>query len=323
MKKEILIAHAAGILDGEGCFGIAKNANFNTYSPSVQVVMTNRKPLDQLLGLFGGSISEHKKNPRHKQAYHYSIKSKDAVRMTQAVMRYLIEKREQAQTILDLDSSLQEWNAKSRLRGNLPQEVVAYRAELKARISILKSTAVSDAPTRNLKKRELLAYLAGVLEAEGCFSIQQGPGNSFRSQVTVQMCCKAILKEIQCSFGGTVVDRGVRKELYKPISVWRVSGRRAADLCRAISPFLSFRHEEADLLRQMQATTDLWAKKVGRGGMPSEVTEKRIRWMNRIHDIHSPNRARAETKSESAEKRSDSPICIELSDAGLVPAASA
>lgn len=324
MRKEYLMAHAAGIVDGEGCFGIVRKPGMNTFFPTVQVVMTNKKPLDQLLGLFGGSISAHKNDGKYKQAYHYSISCNGAVKLAVAMERYLIEKREQAQAIIALGKNIQEWNSINRLRGNLPEEVVKHRADLKARVLSLKDSPVLIAPSRNLKKRELVSYLAGILEAEGCFSILRESGNCFRSVVTVQMRCSAILSELSTFFGGTIIAvKKPNSPTHKPIFMWRVTGRAAANLCRAVSPFLSFRHEEADLLRQLQATTDLWAKRVGRGGMPSEITEKRVRWMSRIHDIHSPNRARAETKSESAERRSDSPICIELLDAGLTQAASA
>ena len=322
MKKSILVAHAAGIIDGEGCFGIHCGAKDRAYSPVLQVVMTQRKPLDQLLGLFGGSICQHKFTEGYRQAFHYTVKCGGAVRLAEQVLPYLIEKRSQAEVMIELGKNIAEWNAKKRYRGNLPDDVIDYRSDLKNKISQLKLRPVLTSEPRNLPVRENLAYFAGLLEAEGCFSILHGPGNSFAATVTVQMCSRAVLSAIRETFAGTVIFRP-KTAPHKDIYMWRVKGRLAADVCRGIAPYLSFRHEEADLLRQLQTTTDLWAKKVGRGGMPQEITNKRMRWMNRIHDIHSPNRARAETKSESAERRSDSPVCIKPSDAGLSSAACA
>lgn len=320
MSKKVQLAYVAGIIDGEGCFGIEYGRKNNTYSPTVQVVMTALKPLERLRGLFGGSICKHRHDPRYKQAYHFTAKGGNAMSIVELISNSLIEKRSQAMILSRLGESISEWNSKNRKRGNLPAEVTALRADLKKQISELKIVPTSERPIRTMSKVERLSYLAGVLEAEGCFSIIRGDKNCFFSVVTVQMTCRPVLEEIQEVFGGTIIDRN-KSDSRKPIFMWRVKGGAAADLCRAIKPYLGFRNEEADLLILLQNTTNLWAKKVGRNGMPAEITEKRIRWMNRLHDIHSPNRARAETKPESAERRSDSPVCIEPSDAGLTTAA--
>lgn len=277
--------------------------------------MTTMKPLERLRGLFGGSICPHKHDSRYKQAYHYTAKGSHALKIVNQTERFLIEKRSQAQVLRRLGDSIAEWNAKHRQRGNLPIEVTAFRAGLKRQISALKEIPTAEMPIRTIGKSERLSYLTGVLEAEGCFSILRGPGNCFFSVVTVQMSCRPVVEDLRNVFGGTIIIRD-GKDNRKPMHMWRVKGRGAADLCRSVSRFIGFRHEEIDLIRLLQNTTELWGRKAGRNGMPVEITEKRLRWMNRIQEIHSPNRARAETKSESAERRSDSPVCIELSDAG-------
>ena len=316
MKRAIQFAYAAGIVDGEGSLGVVYYADHNQYQARIQVVMTNPKPLEILRGLFGGSLCATKMAPNgRKQPYHYTASGKNLVRLLESVLPYLIEKKSQAENLLELTRNVEEWNAKGRQRGNLPAEVMEYRRALKQRSHELKDRALIEMPVdRRLDKRETLAYSAGILEAEGCFSILKGNGNAFFSVITVQMCCKPVVDSLQERFGGSTIER--RSKAGTKIFMWRTKGQAAADVCRSITPYLAFRHEEAELLRNLQNTTNLWAKKVGRGGIPAHVTEKRIRWMNRIHEIHSP--ARAETKSEKPALLpvSDSPICSELLVAG-------
>lgn len=319
MKRNLLLANIAGTLDGEGSFGVEYNPRMNSYLPRVQVHMTEEKPLRRLLGLFGGSMQLVKMDTKgRKQPYHYTASGKNARDLIEQVIPYLIEKRRQAQILLDLQANIDEWNQKPRKRGNLPLDVIDYRKSLYLQCSELKQLPVNgEGFDCYWSDKERVAYLAGYLEAEGCFTIIRGNGNHFYSVISVQVQSKAPLLILEVTFGGTIIE--IHKIFGKDLFMWRVKSRPAADVCRAISRYLLFRHEEADIIRTLQNTTDLWAKKVGRRGMPEWLTMKRIEWLNRIHLIHKPERA--ETKPERPPTVvSDSPICNELLIAGPVAA---
>ena len=321
MERAQQFAYAAGILDGEGCFGVNYDKANNSYAPRVQVVMTDAKPLQVLQGLFGGSLNVTKMDAKgNKVPYHYTASGKNARRLIECTMPYLIEKKSQAEVLVGLQRNIDEWNAKPRQRGNLPAEVTEYRRSLYERARDLKmARREAIAKQSPMSAKEKMAYLAGVLEAEGCFSIIRGEGASFASVITVQMQCTAVLGELRAAFGGTIIERDNR---HGKISMWRVKGQPAADVCREIKPYMAFRHEEAELLRNLQNTTNLWAKRVGRKGMPEHITAQRIAWMNRIHEIH--RGARAETKSEHPRNGGcDSPICNAPIVAGPISVAAA
>ena len=324
MDKDIQFAYAAGILDAEGCFSAAYDRKCNSYLPRVQVVMTDRKPLEILYGLFGGSLVATKICAGGtKIPYHFTVYGKTGRKLMESVLPYLIEKREQVEALQLLQQNIDEWNAKPRSRGNLPVDVMAYRKSLKDHVSELKAHPPEIAPARPNAKRGNLAYLTGVIEGDGCFSIIRVKGlASFRATVSVKMCCRAVLSELQTAFGGTVIAVPPRNGNCRPQFMWRVQGRAAADLCRKITPYLSFKHEEAELLRHLQNTNELWAKRAGRRGMPEHVTAIRMKWMNRIREIH--GHAVAETKSEQpVQPVSDSPICTEPVGAGPAMATAA
>ena len=311
-----MLANIAGTLDGEGSFGVDYNPRMNSYLPRVQVHMTAEQPLRRLIGLFGGSMQAVKMaHNGRKQPYHYTASGKNARALIEQTIPYLVEKREQAQILLDLQANIDEWNRKSRQRGHLPADVIELRRSLSCRCKELKQLAVnSDGFDCAWSDKERMAYLSGYLEAEGCFTINRGVGNHFFSTLTVQVPCKAPILILMRVFNGTVIER--HKEVGKDLFMWRVKGKAAADVCRSIKCYLLFRHEEADILRTLQNTTDLWAKKFGRKGMPEWLTLKRIEWLNRIHRIHKPERA--ETKPEQPRNEvSDSPICNEPEVAGL------
>jgi len=274
-----------------------------------------------LQGLFGGSLIKSKwtKN-RFKQPYHFTVSGKNAKRLVEETLPYLIEKHKQAELLLELRNNIDGWNATPRRRGNIPEDVQEYRKGLMDQCTKLKKIAVLDLPNDYPQgKNERLAYMAGYLEAEGCFTINKGEGNHFYATVSVHACSRGAMILLEESFGGTTIYRPSKAQNRRPQYLWRVKGSAAADICRACFPYLTFKMEEADLLRTLQNSSDLWAKKVGRNGMPSWLTQKRTEWMMRIRAIHSPGRA--ETKSEQPRNEvSDSPICNEPKVAGLVTA---
>ena len=315
MKQKVQFAYAAGILDGEGCFSIVKQGN--SYLPRIQVVMTNQKPLNKLVGLFGGSLVQTKMAENgNKIPYHYTASGKNANRLILSALPYLLEKKEQAEMLLVLQRDVDKWNAMSRKRGDLPLEVIAFRASLKEKLHALKSATNQTAVQRSLGKRESLSYLAGMLEAEGAFCIHRGDKNHFYPTVSVGVTYRPVLEELERWFGGTII---AVKRITRPMYLWRAKGRSAADLCRRIFPYLCFKHEEADLLRQLQNTTELYAKKFGPSGLPQNIVQKRVLWFERLKEIH--GRARAQTKSEQPQLVvSDSRICTEPLGAGLATA---
>lgn len=98
--KETDLAWAAGIIDGEGCVSLYPVTTRTGKSWVLRVCVSNTNPLicERLKEVFGdGNVyGRQPKNKRHKHVFHYEACSKKAERVLNAVLPYLVAKREQA-----------------------------------------------------------------------------------------------------------------------------------------------------------------------------------------------------------------------------------
>lgn len=93
--KESDIAYAAGFFDGEGCISISKNG-----AVDVRITNTAKNVLVRLQTLFGGSITNRTQKV-NKTQYAYSLYGEEAIKFITILKPYLIDKKPQADTILE------------------------------------------------------------------------------------------------------------------------------------------------------------------------------------------------------------------------------
>lgn len=103
-----ICAYAAGIMDGEGHFGITiqrptpnNRRKYTFYCAKVTVVNTDIKMLQFLASHFKGTPYARKKIKGRKQIYYWSIFSKNMEFFCKSILPYLICKKEQAEILLD------------------------------------------------------------------------------------------------------------------------------------------------------------------------------------------------------------------------------
>lgn len=94
--KKSKLPYLAGIIDGEGCFNIAKCRN--SYTPRLLVTNTNENLINWLQENFGGDISKTvvKNKPHWKPRYMWRIANQKALDLTDKIYAYLVVKNEQA-----------------------------------------------------------------------------------------------------------------------------------------------------------------------------------------------------------------------------------
>lgn len=107
------MAYFAGYLDGEGCF------RYRT-SPNVQVTSIFPVVLDLFREEFGGSVRLVKPaKDGIKSAYSWEIYGNAAVKCCEAVLPYLMEKRLQAEVLLEMRTLLSDDMRREALRKQL------------------------------------------------------------------------------------------------------------------------------------------------------------------------------------------------------------
>ena len=106
MKKTDL-AYIVGIIDGEGCIGIAHRKTKHHgvyYSANVSVAMVEEYIERWLQMSFGGSVCiQRARKKTHRDCYRWYITSKQAVDFLQAILPYLKIKRPQAEIAIKVE----------------------------------------------------------------------------------------------------------------------------------------------------------------------------------------------------------------------------
>lgn len=98
MQRQLNLAYAAGLVDGEGCLSI--NRCNQQFQPRIAVSMTNPTGLELLVSLFGGNILEPKHKVIRKQLYEWKLHNSKAINAILELIPYLKVKLPQAAVLL-------------------------------------------------------------------------------------------------------------------------------------------------------------------------------------------------------------------------------
>ena len=142
------IAYVAGLFDGEGVARIDRwvkpNSAHIRYQVRVAIGMTH-KPVIQLLSKqFGGKtyVNDHsKRNPNHRAQFCWGAASLEACKFLNAVLPFLIVKRDEAILCLELQADIEAYKFKlgnRYWRHADHADIIARRHSLYDRVSALK-----------------------------------------------------------------------------------------------------------------------------------------------------------------------------------------
>jgi hypothetical protein len=143
------LAYFAGILDGEGAFGItrAMKRGHPSFHTRIAVLNTDAKLMRWLVARFGGAVSPRKTvshtNPnshpaRWKPCWEWKISDRTVAAVVPAVLPYLVMKQDQAALLMEFRKTVQ----RPRVLPT-PMHVVQRRDELKAQMTLLNRRGVS------------------------------------------------------------------------------------------------------------------------------------------------------------------------------------
>jgi len=141
---EAELAYFAGILDGEGCFGISRcvKRGHPAYHTRVSVTNTSAQLMRWLLDHFGGAVCLRSKtqhsnpnaNPlRWKPSFEWKCADKAVAEFLPLVLPYLVIKREQATLVIEYRKTVLRKGGEKPL----PAGIVQHRDQLKSRLSLL------------------------------------------------------------------------------------------------------------------------------------------------------------------------------------------
>lgn len=108
----------------------------------------------------------------------------------------------------------------------------------------------------NQREAALYAYLAGIIDGEGCLRVSKSAARTdlrqknpvYGIQITVGMGCLKICQLLQDTFGGSIYTERVQQGR-KTIHRWRVTSKRgAAAVLKKVMPYLIEKREQAECL---------------------------------------------------------------------------
>lgn len=137
-----------------------------------------------------------------------------------------------------------------------------------------------------INTKVLYAYMAGIVDGEGCISIRRQlplvrkaeKSPRFTSRLAIRMCDREAIKLFEAASGhsATWVKNGLGGYIWS----WQVHCKKAANLLHKLIPYLTIKRRQADLLLELEenmASWDAGARK-GRYGfpvVPADVLAKR------------------------------------------------
>lgn len=136
---------------------------------------------------------------------------------------------------------------------------------------------------------EQLAYLAGLIDADGCFQIA-GNGNPrcLRPNIQVIMTHEPTIRWMAELWGASCTSWAEhrRAEHHKPQFRTVLTGERAADLCQLLLPFMITKKEQAKLIIEFveHAQTRPGVR------LTDEMVAKRIELKQRMNELNDDRR---------------------------------
>jgi len=159
--------------------------------------------------------------------------------------------------------------------------------------------------------REMLAYLAGVIDADGCIRIKKSTWNmrkrsdvfspAYEEWVQLKQRQPEVVSILKRHFGGTLYkEKRTRKDGKLTVMyVWNVRNKQAANFLRSVVEFLILKKKQGELCLELRKSKESKEARM-RGGMkqrrkmPREVLEKRERLFQEIKKLNSFNWMKAQ-----------------------------
>lgn len=263
MSTNTFFAYTAGYIDGDGCFYIGKYTNKKTdrirYQSMLVISSTNKFILTEFFYNFGGSVRLCDNRLRHegqKPQYQFIIKGKNAFNLVQNIQPYLIEKSEEARNFC----------ASINLDPFCEYDFIEWSKRLKNlyKVTILCKRQITEWSNKYpvIPSETDYAYLAGLIDAECCLSIQHykpknKPNTVYRIILSLNNTKRPIFIWIMERFGGRLhfIDRKSKNIKHSDQLRWNISGKSLAKILPFITPHLHYKKQVCEELMKFYQTT--------------------------------------------------------------------
>jgi len=296
MIDQYTLAYTAGYTDGDGCFHIRKQIRPSTGRPKYLcnfiISSTDSDVIEFFSKTFAGLrrlSNTQEKNEKFKPQYHFIGRGKKSLKITEQILPFLVEKRQEAEIFIKFI------NSNSIEEKDVLMTLLKY---VKKNCNLIKCTDkkfLYDSIKPIFPVESDFAYLAGLIDAEcslGIFRYTNKNKPNFLYKILLQ-CGNTklpLFKWVLERFGGQVhfVERRSKNPDHRDFLTWRLSSKSLAQLLPRVLPYL--RHKKPvceELIRFYETTIPL-------EGAPSRnspkfkefyapVLEERDRIFHKVH----------------------------------------
>ena len=269
--NELEFAYLAGYIDGDGCFcvgtAIQKPKGILVFEYSIQISSTDKQILNHFTNIFGGFINFRRdKRIDRRECHVWTGKTKSAHLVCHKTERILVHKTTQRNRMYLLGNMIKP------SRGFVIDQVTLnIRHELIRQIKqeIHMTNLITEKDFRKMKKvkktfdpsEENLAYLAGLIDAEGCLRItshdvnRTGRSRSYVATLEIGNTRLPIFQWLLERFGGTITYRAPTNRNHNPMIIWSLRSRKLYNLLFKIQKYLRVKKERCEKLLELEKTT--------------------------------------------------------------------
>lgn len=156
-----------------------------------------------------------------------------------------------------------------------------------------KTSAPSCQAATNTNSQLTAAYVAGLIDGEGCLWVRASKGRWFSPRCDIGMSAKGlpVLRMMKEQFGGALCQQREATEKWEAAWRWTLEGDRLRTLLTEVAPHLVLKAEQARLLMALcttngQATKDRVSELNRKGPMtPESVLAAEGRWQTNQRDL--------------------------------------
>lgn len=264
-------AYLAGYIDGDGCFYIRtyfqKPKNVLVFDYSIQIASVDENTIQYFSETFGGVYHKRpEKRIDRRQSFLWTIKTKQSILVAQNIFDYLVSKKKTCGLFINLGNSIVP-----NFGISIPVETISKRFDIYNQIK--KEIHMNDRVTKeiylSLKKVEQyiepsnsdLAYLAGLIDAEGCFRVchfqskRDGRSRSYIPVLEIGNTKHVIFKWLMDRFGGNLVFRAPTSRNHNAMIIWSHRSKALYPILTKILPYLRAKKERCEKLIELQQTS--------------------------------------------------------------------
>lgn len=137
-----------------------------------------------------------------------------------------------------------------------------------------------------------LAYLAGIIDGEGCFYIgnvkqgKYGSGYQWHSMLKVSSCDEILILWLEETFGGSKDSRyrwTSKKAFCRPVYNWQATGEMLDYILPQIQKYLIIKKPHCEVMIKYRSTS----KNIGSKRLPENIIIQRFELMKEIRNLNS------------------------------------